>query len=171
MNCTAEPLSTIVKDVIMSLAAIATAFAALWTARTAYRGLNTWKIELNEKVNIELCRKILSSLYRIQTTVEITRKKAPTDISGAFAPLADEMDKLLAKADMAEVLWNDQIKMEVKKLKDLITELYVEHISPREDRLESDKIKFGGVPDPFGLDFQNVLTSIRKIVKLHLWAK
>ena len=165
MNCTAEPLSTIVKDVIMSLAAIATAFAALWTARTAYSGLNTWKRELNEKVNIELERNILVSLHRIQTEFEIIRKIVPTDIKATFALLQDEMDKLWAITAEVEILWDAQIRVEVDKLQGFINTLWAEYAAPSEDRVLNHKIKFG--PE-FGLEFKKVLESIREMVKAAL---
>ncbi len=146
---------------------IAIAVAALWTAYTAHRGLKTWKKELN----VKLGRDILTSLYRIRRTIEGIRMIVPTDIRPTFALLADEMDKLRAIADEAEVLWDVQIKVEVKKLDDLIVTLYAEHLVPNEDPVRHHKIMFASAPDPFGLEFKKVLNSVTEIVKLHFRAK
>ena len=148
---------------------IAIAVAALWTAYTAHRGLRTWKKELN----VKLGRKILASLYRIRRIVEGIRLQDSPYMRAKFALLPDEMDKLRAMADEAEVLWNVQIKMEVKSLDDLISTLIAaftvpENILPVEDRGRNEKIKHG--PE-FGLEINKALNSITEIVKQHFRAK
>ena len=140
MNCTAESLSTIVRDIIMSLAAIATAIAALW-------GLNTWRRELHGKVEFDLARRILTSLNRIRTAVSrirlgsVLRSEMPTSIlreGEAEAilspkekhhremlqvfiqrtqPLSEEWNNLWALIEEADAFWQSNIRQTVSDLR------------------------------------------------------
>jgi hypothetical protein len=82
--------------------------------------------------------------------------------------MQDEMDKLWAIAAEVEILWDAQIRVEVDKLQGFINTLWAEYAAPSEDRVRNHKIKFGGDPDPFGLEFKKVLESIREMVKAAL---
>ncbi len=96
MNCTTEPLSTIVRDVIMSIAAIATAIAAIVGVNW---GLRIWRKQLREKVEFDLARRILRSLNHFRTLVEHARSSL---ISGNEYPKNDE--SLLSEGEDPEIL-------------------------------------------------------------------
>jgi len=152
----------VIRDIVIAI-------AALLTAYTAYRGLETWK----KGLYVTLGREILASLYRIRRIVEGIRLIDSPYMREKFALLPDEMDKLRAMADEAEVLWNVQIKMKVKTLDDLISTLVAALTTPEnllsvDDRVMNVKIKSG---PKFGSEINEALNSITEIVRLHFRAK
>jgi hypothetical protein len=124
----------------MSIAAIATAIAALW-------GLNTWRRELHGRVEFDLARKILTSLNRVRTAVSrirwggVLKSEMPasilregeieTDLSteekhrrvmrGVFSkrtqPLSEEWNNLWALTEEADALWQGNIRHAVSDLR------------------------------------------------------
>ncbi len=97
MNCPGcDSCLTNVRDIVMALAAIATAIAAI--IGVAF-GLRIWRKQLREKVEFDLARRILTSLNHFRTLVEQVRSGL---ISGNEYPKNDDM--LLFENEEPEIL-------------------------------------------------------------------
>ena len=135
---------TIIKDVVISGAAIATAYAAV-------TGLNKWSSELKGKANFDVARDLLRAVYKIRNEVEFCRspmifahefpdwyrgslgKHDDDEVGKAwghayrvrFVPVADAVSEFDLKTLEAEVLWGQQIKEKSQELRQLVRNLQV----------------------------------------------
>jgi hypothetical protein len=135
---------SIIKDVVISGAAIATAYAAV-------TGLNKWSSELKGTANFDVARDLLRAVYKVRNEVEFCRSpmimahefpdwykgslgKHSEDEEGKawgqayrvrFVPVAEAVSELDLKTLEAEVLWGPQIKEKSQVLRQLVRNLQV----------------------------------------------
>jgi len=75
---------SIIKDLILSIAAIVTIFVALY-------GLNAWRKELKGKTEYEIARRILRSIYKVRVAIDLVRR--PFVSAGEMATALKEQGK------------------------------------------------------------------------------
>lgn len=134
----------IIKDLVISGAAIATAYAAV-------TGLNKWSSELKGTANFDVARDLLRAVYKVRNEVEFCRSpmimahEFPDWYKGSigkhseeeegkawgqayrvrFVPVADAVSELDLKTLEAEVLWGQDIKDKSLELRQLVRNLQV----------------------------------------------
>jgi len=73
-----EMVSTIIKDIIVAIAAAVTAYAAI-------SGLTLWRKQVAAKIEYELARSLLNSLYRLRDGIRIVRHPGLQPIKPAIS--------------------------------------------------------------------------------------
>lgn len=167
MTFTCSELVTLIKDLILSGAAITGAVVAI-------KGLSTWKRQLKGQSEYELSRRILVTLFKYRDTIAGVRHPAmwayempfpPEDESknmsrdyirfyGTSKAYQARWDKVQAErtslyADLleSEAIWGDELKKLFKTLFNLEHELftsvrhYVELINPDTDEASKEDIR------------------------------
>lgn len=127
----------LIKDIILSLAAIV-------TTSTAVYGVVKWKKELKGKAHLETAKSLMTAVYRVRNNFEIVRsgwrdvsefpqdyiknkkpgRKDPQAEADALwhlyqnriAPLADAMSELDTSLLEAEALWGSEVKEYGRKI-------------------------------------------------------
>jgi hypothetical protein len=140
-----EAVSNIVKNIILSGAAITTGVVALV-------GLNRWQAELSGKANFDVARQLAKALYTIRNQINYyrspfisghefpeefqgyDRNKSNQNTGDAFRfvyinrwrPIGDAMKEFDVASLEAEALWGSEVKNEELELRSCIRSLQVD---------------------------------------------
>lgn len=133
---------TIIKDLLVSIAAIVTAVVAI-------KGLHSWQKEIKGKAEFETARLLLQSTYKTRDNIKACRSpfisgheypewyKGPIGIHSSkekkdahiylyknrFNPILVSVQELDLAVLESEALWGNTVKLEIDKLKACISEL------------------------------------------------
>lgn len=138
---TAVEIATVVKEVVLTGAALATAIVAV-------RGIRTWSVELRGKTAFEVARGLMLATYRLRDAVHACRSpfiscgEFPAGYRGQgtataqeeldawahvyknrWAPVWEALQDYDARALEAEALWGREIRQKTDKLRECIAEL------------------------------------------------
>ncbi len=134
---------SIIKDIVISVAAATTAFVA-------YKGLERWQKELKGKANFDTARSLIRATYKLRDEIDYSRspfiparefpedydplaKKTPQQQGDVQAyiygkrwePISEAMQDFDAYVLEAEALWGPHIKDKTDKLRNCVVELRV----------------------------------------------
>jgi hypothetical protein len=116
VSCIAE-YSTVVKDVVLTLAAVVGAYVAL-------QGLTTWNRQLKGGVEYELTRRLLKQTYRLREAIKGVRH--PVMWSGEAPPLSAEQAKSMSQEQLRFFELSNAYQKRWDRVTDVRTELQTE---------------------------------------------
>ncbi len=136
-----QPYVSLVKDIVTGLAALIAAVVAIV-------GLQAWRKQLKGKTEYELAQRLLKSLYEVREAISLVRHpmiseseqrqafktvNLESNLFDPISPLADQivyearwmkLNEAIAKLDAnileAEVLWGQEVKEQLKPLRNCI---------------------------------------------------
>jgi hypothetical protein len=173
MNCTGDPISTIIRDIIMSL-------AAMFTAYFAYRGIDAWKKEYVGKRQVRVIDKLLRSVYSLRREVSRIRWSGidPKQYPDKSKILNAAQDKMLICAEHAEALFGKEVREKVQEINFLINSkllLRIQwflanfHRETAEERMEDLNILFENrEDDPFAKELNEKIEAVESIVRPYI---
>ena len=154
---------SLIKDLVLVVAAMITAVSAAVTACAARKGINKWSVELRERTRLEVARGIMRAAYKLRDAVKSCRfhvvsgEEFPDDYGSGnptsepdqnaweyvfknrWAPVREALQDYDARALEAEVLWGSEICDSSDKLHAEINELFFATVGYFENHLYSEE--------------------------------
>jgi len=198
VNMSIPEVLTIIKDSLVSIAAIVTAVVAI-------KGLHSWKKEIKGKAEFETARLLLKSIYKTRDNIKACRSpfisgheypewyKGPIGnhlpkeekdariylYKNRFNPIIASVQELDLAVLESEALWGNAVKLKTDKLKACISELkfeidyeidnFVSESDINKDDLKSHRHILFSLPDSsFSEKIDAAITSIEKVILPYL---